>query len=94
MGCGDLVGIESDQLVFDYLSRVGDLAHSTRMTAAERAKLVGGLRGEIDRARAAEGGAVTKAAVRKILDRFGRPEDVVASANGGEGPRPAAPTPS
>ncbi|MBQ1160625.1 hypothetical protein KBZ21_21405 [Streptomyces sp. A73] len=88
------MGIESDQLVFDYLSRVGDLAHSTRMSAAERARLVGGLRGEIDRARAAEGGAVTKAAVRKILDRLGRPEDVVASANGGHGPRSAAPVPS
>ncbi|MGP3977582.1 hypothetical protein ACTWQF_26930 [Streptomyces sp. 8N114] len=88
------MGIESDQLVFDYLSRVGDLAHSTRMTAAERARLVGGLRGEIDRARAAEGGAVTKAAVQKILNRIGRPEEVVASANGGESPRPAAPMPS
>ncbi|MFI8854148.1 hypothetical protein [Streptomyces sp. 891-h] len=88
------MGIESDQLVFDYLSRVGDLAHSTRMTAAERARLVGGLRGEIDRARAAEGGAVTKAAVQKILDRLGRPEEVVASATGGESPRPAAPMPS
>ncbi|CAL9482181.1 hypothetical protein SUDANB19_03061 [Streptomyces sp. enrichment culture] len=89
-----MVGIESDQLVFDYLSRVGDLAHSTRMSAAERARLVGGLRGEIDKARAAEGGAVTKAAVRKILDRIGRPEDVVAAAAGGESPRPPTPSPS
>ncbi|WP_247746810.1 hypothetical protein [Streptomyces oryzae] len=64
------------------------------MSAAERARLVGGLRGEIDRARAAEGGAVTKAAVQKILNRIGRPEEVVASANGGESPRPAAPMPS
>ncbi|RCG28122.1 hypothetical protein DTL70_03210 [Streptomyces diacarni] len=88
------MGIESDHLVFDYLSRVGDLAHSTRMTAAERAKLVGGLRGEIDRARAADGGAVTKAAVQKILDRLGRPEDVVASAGGGQVTGTSAPTPS
>ncbi|MGY1436396.1 hypothetical protein [Streptomyces reniochalinae] len=88
------MGIESDHLVFDYLSRVGDLAHSTRMTAAERAKLVGGLRGEIDRARAADGGAVTKAAVQKILDRLGRPEDVVASASGGQRTGTSAPTPS
>ncbi|MGI5353198.1 hypothetical protein ACQEU8_34205 [Streptomyces sp. CA-250714] len=64
------------------------------MSAAERARLVGGLRGEIDRARAAEGGAVTKAAVQKILNRIGRPEEVVASANGGESPRPATPMPS
>jgi hypothetical protein len=89
-----LVGIESDQLVFDYLSRVGDLAHSTQMSAAERARLVGDLRGRIDRERAAEGGAVTKGAVQKILNRIGSAEDVVASANGGVSPRPAAPMPS
>lgn len=88
------MGIESDQLVFDYLSRIGDLAHSTRMTAAERAKLVGGMRGEIDKARAAEGGAENKAAVKKILNRLGRPEDVVASANGGVGPSLSSTVPS
>lgn len=88
------MGIESDHLVFDYLSRVGDLAHSTRMSAAERAKLVGGLRGEIDKARAAEGGAENKAAVKKILGRLGRPEDVVASANGGVGPTLSSAVPS
>lgn len=79
------MGIESDQLVFDYLSRVGDLAHRTSMTAAERARLVGGLRGRIERARSAEGGAESKAAVRKILARLGRPEEVVSGAGGGEG---------
>ncbi|MDJ1137531.1 hypothetical protein [Streptomyces iconiensis] len=88
------MGIESDQLVFDYLSRIGDLAHSTRMTAAERAKLVGGLRGEIDKARAAEGGVESKAAVKKILGRLGRPEDVVAAANGGVGPALSSAVPS
>ncbi|MFC4494514.1 hypothetical protein ACFPA8_10260 [Streptomyces ovatisporus] len=86
------MGIESDQLVFDYLSRIGDLAHSTSMTAAERARLVNGLRGEIDRMRAEQGGAESKAAVRKILSRLGRPEEVVAGAGGGAvpAPRPAA----
>lgn len=85
------MGIESEQLVFDYLSRVGDLAHSTAMTAAERARLVSGLRGEIDRMRAAEGGAETKAAVRKILSRLGEPAELVAAANGGTPvPRPRA----
>lgn len=81
------MGIESDKLVFDYLSRIGDLAHSTPMTAAERARLVSGLRGEIDRMRAEQGGAESKAAVKKILGRLGPPEDVVAargtSAGGG-----------
>lgn len=73
------MGIESDKLVFDYLSRIGDLAHSTSMTAAERARLVSGLRGEIDRRRAEAGGAESKAAVKKILARMGRPEEVVAA---------------
>ncbi|GAB2834474.1 hypothetical protein [Streptomyces daliensis] len=77
------MGIESEQLVFDYLSRVGDLAHGTSMTAAERARLVSGLRGEIDRMRAAEGGAESKAAVRRILGKLGKPEEVVSAANGG-----------
>lgn len=75
------MGIESDKLVFDYLSRVGDLAHSTPMTAAERARLVSDLRGEIDRRRAEAGGAGSKSAVKKILNRIGRPEDVVAARN-------------
>ncbi|MCH6160971.1 hypothetical protein [Streptomyces marispadix] len=77
------MGIESDKLVFDYLSRIGDLAHSTPMTAAERARLVTGLRGEIDRMRAEEGGAESKAAVKKILARLGKPEEVVAARGSG-----------
>ncbi|MBN3928811.1 hypothetical protein IQ279_03990 [Streptomyces verrucosisporus] len=72
------MGIESEQLVFDYLSRVGDLAHGTAMTAAERARLVAGVRADIERRRAEAGGAHTAAGVRRILDGIGRPEDVVA----------------
>ncbi|OEV04895.1 hypothetical protein [Streptomyces oceani] len=79
------MGIESDQLVFDYLSRVGDLAHGTSMTAAERARLVSGLRTDIERMRTAAGGAESKAATRRILRRLGRPEDLVANADGGSG---------
>ncbi|MGW7352129.1 hypothetical protein [Streptomyces sp. NPDC054784] len=86
------MGIESDQLVFDYLSRVGDLAHGTRMTAAERARLVSGLRADIDRIRAEQGGADSKAAVRRILDQLGTPEDLVSAANGG-GTVPGVPAP-
>ncbi|MDK1472509.1 hypothetical protein QNO07_03550 [Streptomyces sp. 549] len=83
------MGIESEQLVFDYLSRVGDLAHSTPMTAAERARLVSDLRAGIQSERAAaEGGGESSAAVRKILKRMGRPEDVVAAAGGGGGSLP------
>lgn len=78
------MGIESEQLVFDYLSRVGDLAHGTSMTAADRARLVGGLRTEIERMRAVPGAGDGKAAVRKVLDRLGKPEEVVSAALGGE----------
>jgi hypothetical protein len=85
-----LVGIESEQLVFDYLSRVGDLAHGTSMTAAERARLVGELRTRIDRERASAGGAQNKAAVRRILTRIGEPADLVAAASG---ERPHVPQP-
>ncbi|WP_019549559.1 hypothetical protein [Streptomyces sulphureus] len=74
------MGIESEQLVFDYLSKVGDLAHGTSLTATERARLVGDLRSRIDRMRAEEGGAQSKAAVRRILSRLGKPEEVVSRA--------------
>ncbi|GAB2880359.1 hypothetical protein [Streptomyces mayteni] len=93
------MGIESEQLVFDYLSRVGDLAHGTSMSAAERAALVGRLRDEIGRQRsAATGGGESRSSVRRILGRMGTPEDVVASASsgggGGGGAPPPAPVPA
>lgn len=85
------MGIESEQLVFDYLSRVGDLAHATSMTAAQRARLVGELRTYVDRARAAEGGAWTTADVGRVLARLGKPEEVVAASVGGASvPEPRA----
>lgn len=86
------MGIESEQLVFDYLSRIGDLAHGTSMTAAERARLVGRVRTDIERRRAEAGGAHTAAGVRKILDALGRPEEVVAGA-GVSVPLPRGPEP-
>ncbi|MBB1255081.1 hypothetical protein [Streptomyces alkaliterrae] len=80
------MGIETEQLVLDYLSRVGDLAHATSMTAAERARLVTGLRSTIDAERArTEGGASSPAAVRKILKGLGRPEEIVSAAARGGG---------
>ncbi|MCK1795333.1 hypothetical protein MTQ01_04775 [Streptomyces sp. XM4193] len=78
------MGIESEQLVLDYLSRVGDLAHGTSMTAAERAKLIGELRSTIEQRRARAEGVETTSSVRKILKSVGRPEEVVASTSGGE----------
>ncbi|MFC4033599.1 hypothetical protein ACFO3J_19235 [Streptomyces polygonati] len=72
------MGVESDQLVFDYLSRVGDLAQ-TALPAAQRMRLVTQLRKDIDRER---GAADSPATVRRILDRIGAPDEVVEAAAG------------
>ena len=80
------MGIESEQLVYDYLSRVGDLAQATALTAAERARLVSGLRETIDSRRPGAGTAATRtgsretAAMKKVLDGIGRPDEVVRRA--------------
>jgi hypothetical protein len=86
------VGIESDQLVYDYLSRVGDLAQQHQLPSGDRMRLVTGLRGEIDRQRSQ---AVTdsEASVRRILGRLGTPDEVVAAAADGGTAPPAAPPP-
>lgn len=83
------MGVESDRLVFDYLSRVGDLAQ-TAMPAAQRMQLVAQLRNDIDRERR---GADSEAAVRRILGRIGSPDDVVEAAAGKGGSRPEAAQP-
>ncbi|MEV6547565.1 hypothetical protein AB0M57_02505 [Streptomyces sp. NPDC051597] len=74
------MGIESDQLVYDYLSRVGDLAQRRQLPSAARMRLVSGLRDEIDRRRA-KFGADSPAAVRRILGRLGTPDEVVESVS-------------
>ncbi|WP_444546229.1 HAAS signaling domain-containing protein, partial [Streptomyces longispororuber] len=84
------MGIESDQLVFDYLSRVGDLAQQRQLPSAARMRLVADLRGEIDRRRAK--GADSPAAVRRILDRIGTPEELVDAAADPSG-EPVVPAP-
>lgn len=88
------VGIESDQLVYDYLSRVGDLAQQQQLSSGARMRLVSTLRGEIDRRRASEG-ADSPAAVRRIIGRLGSPAELVsAAAESGDGsvPLPSART--
>ncbi|MFI2212057.1 hypothetical protein [Streptomyces sp. NPDC020141] len=87
------MGIESDQLVYDYLSRVGDLAQQRQLPSGDRMRLVASLRGEIDRRRA---GAApdSPAAVRRILDRMGTPDEVVESAGAGGGAAPASGAPA
>lgn len=78
------MGIESDQLVFDYLSRVGDLAQQRQLPSQQRMNLVASLRDEIARRRAGGGGSDSPASVRRILDRLGTPDAVVSAvASGG-----------
>ncbi|MFH8678177.1 hypothetical protein [Streptomyces lydicus] len=81
------MGIESDQLVFDYLSRVGDLAQQRGLPAATRMRLVTGLRARIDGTQ-----ADSVPGVKKLLAQLGTPEAVVAAAGGT--PPPDAPSPS
>ncbi|MET9545863.1 hypothetical protein ABZY36_11210 [Streptomyces sp. NPDC006627] len=94
------MGIESDQLVYDYLSRVGDLAQQRQLPSAARMRLVADLRARIDRSRASA--ADSPAAIRRILAGLGTPEEIVDGADGTAPggadvqeppkPRPALPT--
>ncbi|GAA3505705.1 membrane protein [Streptomyces prasinosporus] len=73
------MGIESDQVVYEYLSRVGDVAQRRQLPSAARMRLVAGLRDEIDRRRA-KAVVDSPAAVRRIIARLGTPDEVVAAA--------------
>jgi hypothetical protein len=84
------VGIESDQVVYEYLSRVGDVAQQRQLSSATRMRLVTELRNEIDRRRA-KAPVDSPAAVRRILARLGSPDDVVDAAAGGGPGVPDAP---
>ncbi|WP_406170709.1 hypothetical protein [Streptomyces sp. NBC_00996] len=85
------MGIESDQLVFDYLSRVGDLAQQRQLPSATRMRLVSELRNEIDRRRA-KTTVDSPAAVRRILARLGTPDEIVAAAGQGGDAAPGTQT--
>ncbi|MFG3347143.1 hypothetical protein ACGF1Z_18980 [Streptomyces sp. NPDC048018] len=65
-------GNDNDRLVFDYLSRIGDLAQQRQVPAAERRELVTGLRDEIERRRTVKGERVPG-----ILGALGTPDEVV-----------------
>ncbi|WP_406321383.1 hypothetical protein [Streptomyces sp. NBC_00519] len=80
------MGIESDKVVYEYLSRVGDVAQQRQLPSAARMRLVSELRGEIDRRRA-KTAVDSPAAVRRILSRLGSPDEVVAAAGGGAAPQ-------
>ncbi|WP_406726845.1 hypothetical protein WJ438_22575 [Streptomyces sp. GD-15H] len=78
------MGIESDQVVYEYLSRVGDVAQQRQLPSATRMSLVARLRDEIDRRRA-RAAVDSPAAVRRIISRMGTPDEVVAAATGPAG---------
>jgi hypothetical protein len=83
------MGVESDQLVYDYLSRVGDLAQ-TALAADQRARLVARLRTDIDRER---GSGASAATVQRILGKLGSPDEVVKAAAGARAAAPPEPGP-
>ncbi|KOT91565.1 hypothetical protein ADK70_16685 [Streptomyces rimosus subsp. pseudoverticillatus] len=74
-------------MVFDYLSRVGDLAQQRGLSSGARMRLVAELRAQVDAAK-----PDTVPGVRRVLSRLGTPEAVVEAA-GGSGP-PPSPGPS
>ncbi|MBD9734048.1 hypothetical protein IGX29_19995, partial [Streptomyces sp. H28] len=83
------MGIESDQVVYEYLSRVGDVAQQRQLPSSARMRLVTELRDEIDRRRA-RAVVDSPAAVRRILSRIGTPSEVVTAATHTAGPGPEA----
>ncbi|MFI7410536.1 hypothetical protein ACIBU0_17920 [Streptomyces sp. NPDC049627] len=87
------MGIESDQVVYEYLSRVGDVAQQRQLPSATRMRLVSELRGEIDRRRA-KAPVDSPAAVRRIIARLGTPDEVVTAAGGHAAPAPQPPAAS
>ncbi|MFF3943696.1 hypothetical protein ACFYYN_02650 [Streptomyces sp. NPDC001902] len=78
---------ESDRLVLDYLSKVGDLAQ-TALPADRRRDLVARLRKDIDRERH---GSDNPAVVRRILGRLGAPDAVVQGEAAAAVPAPRTP---
>ncbi|NYI07653.1 HAAS signaling domain-containing protein [Allostreptomyces psammosilenae] len=92
------MSVEGDKLVYDYLSRVADLARG-ELPPDRRIRLVARLREEID---GALGPTPSTGAVRRVLGRLGEPEAVVrreATGGGGAGaaegfdPAPLRPQP-
>ncbi|MFE2278841.1 hypothetical protein ACFXAE_16630 [Streptomyces sp. NPDC059454] len=84
------MGIESDQVVYEFLSRVGDVAQQRQLPSAARMRLVAELRDEIDRRRA-KAVVDSPAAVRRIISRIGTPTEVVTAAEDASGTAPAPP---
>nr|WP_205616237.1 hypothetical protein [Streptomyces harenosi] len=77
------------------MSRVGDVAQQRQLPSAARMRLVAELRNEIDRRRS-KAVVDSPAAVRRILDRMGSPDEIVEAAGGTAGApqEPAAAVPA
>ncbi len=71
---GNTVSEEAEQLILDYLRRVGDSAHGT-LRADQRVDFVRRLRARIEEMRA---GSTDPRRVRKVLARFGDPPRLVS----------------
>lgn len=84
------MSIQGDQVVYDYLSRVGDLAQG-KVLPARRATLVADLRARIEKERE-KVGAGEPDAVRVLLGRLGEPEAIVAAELRRSAASPGAPT--
>ncbi|MFI7103353.1 hypothetical protein ACIBK8_28860 [Streptomyces sp. NPDC050161] len=78
------MGIESDKLVFDYLSRVGDLAQQRGLSSAARMRLVATLRTDLTAQLAAQK-TISVSSVKRVISRLGTPEAVVSAAAGATG---------
>ncbi|TSB21509.1 hypothetical protein [Streptomyces benahoarensis] len=78
------MGIESEQLVFDYLSRVGDLAQQRGLPSGARMRLVADLRAEAT-SRIAGQKSASVSQVKRVLARLGTPEAVVSAAESAAG---------
>nr|WP_203593165.1 hypothetical protein [Streptomyces sp. SID9124] len=66
-------------MVYDYLSRVGDLAQQQQLPSGARMRLVSELRAEIERQRRAQA-AHSPGQVRRIIGTLGTPDELVAAA--------------
>ncbi len=73
--------VQAEALVRDYLGRLQ--AASWPLPAGRRAELSGEVAEHIEAA-LAEAGRSDEVTVRNVLDRLGRPEDIVAAEAGGE----------
>jgi hypothetical protein len=77
--------VDAEALVHDYLGRLNAAAES--LPLSRRAELAGEVRQHIEMA-LAEAGVRDEVTVRNVLDRLGRPDEIVDAERGSDGPPP------